>query len=98
LLGCDRKIADGEKDGARIYAQACARCHGPSGQPPPAMAMQYGVRDLTHDAVQKQMTIEQIRERVAAGEKGMPAFKGMLDADQLDAVAQFVKTFGSATE
>lgn len=60
--------------------------------------MQYGVRDLTLDTVQEQMTVAQIRERVATGAKGMPAFESMLGSEQLDAVARFVKTLGSAPE
>lgn len=96
--GCDSsKIAGGEADGARIFAEACSRCHGSSGTPPPNMVAQYGVPDLRRPDFHRDNDLASIRKRIAQGSnrKGMPAFETAMSAAQLDAVAAHVKNFGA---
>ena len=90
------KIAGGDTDGARIFAEACSRCHGSSGTPPPSMVAQYGVPDLRRPDFHKNNDLAKIRERIANGSnrKGMPAFATALSAAQLDSVAAHVQSFG----
>lgn len=94
--GCGSdKIADGVVDGARIFAEACSRCHGSTGTPPPNMAAQYGVPDLRRPEFHRDNDVQKIRERIAQGSnrKGMPAFATALTAEQLDAVVAHVQGF-----
>ena len=92
LGGCKRNIAGGSTDGAKVYAAACAQCHGASGKPPPQMAEQLGVRDLTGAEWMarrsKQLVDQQVRKGSASGR--MPAFTGALKEEQIQAVVQYV--------
>lgn len=95
-FGCSGdKIAGGSTDGARIFAEACSRCHGSSGTPPPNMVAQYGVPDLRRPEFHRDNGVAEIRKRIAQGSnrKGMPAFETALLGEQLDAVAAHVKSF-----
>ena len=87
------KIAGGEADGPRIFADVCARCHGDTGAPPPSLVMQYGVADLTREEM-RAMSLSAVRQRISEGvvRKGMPAFGTALTKEQLDAVAEHVKS------
>lgn len=93
LTACDRRVAGGVADGAAVYREACARCHGDRGVPPPAMAAQLGVRDLTDAAFQAGITDQGLRQRIADGsfQKGMPAFSESLTEAQLAAVAAYIR-------
>lgn len=97
LAGCDRTVAGGSTDGARVYAAACASCHGAGGQPPPQMRDQLGVRDLTGAEFRarrtKELVLHQIRRGSANGK--MPAFTGALTEPQIEAVAAYVLTLGA---
>lgn len=93
-IACKDKIADGQVDGARIFAEACATCHGSMGKPSPSMVQKYDVADLTSTAFRERATLASIRNRVTKGSsgKGMPAFRDSLTDEQLDAIATFVMT------
>lgn len=92
LAGCDRKIAGGSTDGAKVFAAACASCHGATGKPPPQMVDQLGVRDLTGAEFKarrsKELVLQQVRRGSASGR--MPAFTGALTDAQIDAVTAYV--------
>ena len=47
LGGCSNEVAGGKADGAAVFAEACARCHGGGGKPSESMVAQLKVRDLT---------------------------------------------------
>jgi mono/diheme cytochrome c family protein len=92
--GCSRTVADGKADGAAIYAEACAGCHGPAGTPVPQMAAR-GIRDLADPALQARLTDDQIRAQIRRGSRNrqMPAFESALSDAQIDAVARYVREF-----
>ena len=94
VAGCDRRVAGGVADGSAVFLEACARCHGDHGVPPPAMAAQLGVRDLSDAGFQAGISDRALRQRIADGSqaKGMPAFSEILTEAQLDAVADHVRT------
>jgi len=93
--GCDRKIAGGVADGPKIYALACAQCHGERGQPTAQMMANIGVKPLNSAAVRDGLSDAQIRSQVQKGSqnRNMPAFGNALTADQIDAVVAHVRTF-----
>lgn len=90
--GCKRTIAGGSTDGAKVFAAACAQCHGPTGKPPPQMASSLGVRDLTDADFQARRTRELVDHQVRRGSANgrMPAFTGAITEAQIAAVVEFV--------
>ena len=93
---CNRPVAGGSTDGAKVFAAACARGHGDTGKPPKQMIDQLGVRDLTGDEWKARRTREVVEHQVRAGSKNgrMPAFTGALTEAQIQAVAAYVMTLG----
>ena len=95
LAACDRSIAGGEADGARIYAEACERCHGPSGTPDPGLRAQLGVKDLTEPELHQRLTDDDLRGQVRNGsvDKRMPAFGPEVLSDaQVDALVHHIRS------
>lgn len=75
-------------DARGIYAANCAACHGPNRQ---------GVQGLggaLTPASLASMSLDQVRDVITDGRAGtaMSGFKGRLAAEQIDAVAQHIKT------
>jgi len=92
VAACDTKVAGGSVDGAKVFAAACASCHGPGGTPPASMAAQLGVRDLTSAEFRGRASADLIVAQVRNGSKNkvMPSFAGALSDEQIAAVAAFV--------
>jgi mono/diheme cytochrome c family protein len=92
--GCKKQIAGGKADGAAIFGDACARCHGPSGAPDKAMVAGMGVKNLTTAEFRDRATVEYVRDRVSRGSDNrvMPPFVNQLTAEQLEAVVAYVLT------
>lgn len=78
-------------DGAAIYKDNCAKCHGATGTADTPAAKALKVPSLHDDANLKKMTAEDIAKRIKGNEKHPPPVKGMSDAD-VDAAAGYVKT------
>lgn len=93
---CDGKIAGGSADGAKIFDEACARCHGARGVPDPGMVAQIGVKNLTTDRVQGSFTDADLRKQIIKGSENMkmPSFEGALTDEQVAAVIAHVRTLG----
>ena len=79
------------------YQRVCARCHGERGQggaaptdggPAP--------RDFTDAAWQESRSAAQIAEVVRTGKGSMPSFEGILSAEEIEAVAEVVLSFGGS--
>lgn len=92
LAACDTQVAGGKADGAAVYAEACARCHGPGGQPTETMKAQLDVRDLTGDDFRARASKELVEAQVRRGSPNgvMPRFEGALTDAQIAAVADYV--------
>ena len=97
LAGCRDRIAGGRADGAAIFAEVCARCHGPDGVPPPSEVARLGVKPLTSERVQRELSDADIRRQILHGSdnKQMPSFAGALDDAQVAAIVAHVRTLGS---
>ena len=95
--GCDRKVAGGSTDGAKVFEAACASCHGPAGTPPPQMRDTLGVRDLNGAEFVGRRTRERVVDQIRRGAPNgrMPAFTGALTEEQIQAVADHVMSFGA---
>ena len=93
-LGCGQdKIAGGSTDGAAIFRDACARCHGPEGVPDKGMAARTGVKSLTTDRVRSILSDDDLRKQIIYGSKSktMPAFQRALSDAQVTAVVAYLR-------
>ncbi len=92
--GCGGSVAGDTTDGAVVFAQACATCHGPTGAPSADMVAKLGVRDLTTPEFHARVTKELVTHQVRTGSSNhiMPSFDGALTDAQIDAVATYVLT------
>jgi mono/diheme cytochrome c family protein len=96
--GCGRDVAGGRADGAEIYLEVCARCHGRDGIPDSSMIARLGVKPLTSERVQE-MSDAYIRQQILAGSenKQMPSFEGALSAGQVEALILHIRELGAAS-
>ncbi|HEY4238196.1 MAG TPA: cytochrome c [Kofleriaceae bacterium] len=94
LAGCVANPAGDAAGGPKVFAMACARCHGDHGKPPEAMVQTIAVRDLTDPAFRKRVTAELVEKQVRKGSanKLMPAFDGALTDAQIIQVANWVSS------
>ena len=82
------------EDGAAIFGQKCAMCHGKDGKGQPQWRAK-GQPDFTDAHFQSSVTDQQISDVVHNGKgKYMPAFKGKLSDEQITAVVGQVRAFG----
>lgn len=84
-----------ERIGEALFQQNCAFCHAPdgSGRHWIGSFLEPRPRDLTAAEAMRGMTPERLRAAIADGVTGtaMPAWKKVLDDDQIDAVAAYVE-------
>lgn len=78
-------------DAAADYKK-CQMCHGPDGKGSTAGA-KMGVHDFHSPEVQK-MSEADLATIIENGKNKMPAYKGKLTADQIKALAAYVKELG----
>jgi mono/diheme cytochrome c family protein len=77
-------------DGASIFRQYCATCHGQDGKG----LRSAGTPDFAGDKALANLTHEQIVDTIKNGKQGtrMPAFGGSLSPSDIDAVAAYVRS------
>ena len=80
-----------QRDGAIVYSQNCARCHGADGRARTAKGRAVGATDLT-SADWLPETARDIRI-VTRGKEEMPAFKGKLKPAEIEAVVSYIRRF-----
>lgn len=89
LLGCaggSVGASDGVADGQKLYQKYCVTCHGVNG------GMQLnGARDLRESA----LGLEERISVVTNGRKLMAAYKGILSAEEIRAVAAYTMSLGA---
>ena len=82
------------EDGAALYGQKCAICHGKGGQGTAAWKAK-GQPDFTDSKYQASVTDQQISNSIRDGKgKYMPAFKGKLTDQQISSLVAQVRAFG----
>lgn len=74
-------------DGKALFSTKCTVCHGADGKGQSAMGKKLGVKDLT---VTK-LSAADIEATVTHGKGKMTKFEGKLTAEEIKAVAAFVK-------
>jgi mono/diheme cytochrome c family protein len=94
-LGASRLEAQ-QPDGAALYQQHCRSCHGAQGVPTPRMLTLYPkLKSLADSAYLASLSTDSIVVVTRDGVGTMKAYKDKLSAEQITAVAQFVKTLAA---
>jgi len=85
-------------DGAALYQQHCRACHGAKGVPPQRMLTIYpGLKTLADSAFMAKLSTDSIAAVIKHGSgKFMTPFGDKLSAEEIAAVAKFVKTLPAA--
>lgn len=81
------------RDGAAIFAQECSPCHGLDGKAQTSEGKIFGAADLTDSTWKHGSDRETVIGIITNGVNGaaMPAFEKKLDAQQIKAVAEYVR-------
>ncbi len=91
-LGASRLAAQ-QPDGGALYQQYCRSCHGSQGVPTPRMLTLYPkLKSLADSSTLASLSTDSIVALTRDGVGAMKPYKDKLSADQLAAVAKFVKT------
>jgi mono/diheme cytochrome c family protein len=87
-------LAASQPDGATIFKQKCASCHGPDGKGIESIK----TPDFSNPAVQAGLTDQQITDTIEHGKAGtmMPAWNGKLSESDIDAVRGFLRSLSAA--
>jgi len=80
-------LAASAADGKEIYTKKCAGCHGPDGAGKTTMGEKMGVPTL----VGTKLSAAELAAVIGDGRKKMPAYKEKISAEEVKAVADFVK-------
>lgn len=82
-------------DGAALFKQHCALCHGKEGKADTPAAKKFGAKDLSVSQTEDAEIARQIREgrRDDKGKQLMPAFGEKLSAEDVTALVDKVKSF-----
>ncbi|MGD1154406.1 MAG: cytochrome c [Terriglobia bacterium] len=81
-------------DGAALFQQKCAMCHGADGKGFAAIK----TPDFTDPKWQASATDKEIAEVIKNGKKGtpMPAFGGKLKEEDIQALVRYIRSFDSS--
>jgi cbb3-type cytochrome c oxidase subunit III len=92
VLAATVQAAD-QPDGAAIFKQKCAMCHGPDGKGFAAIK----TPDFTDPKIQASVTDKQIQETIENGKKGtpMPPFKDKLKDDEIQTMVKYIRSLNS---
>ena len=74
-------------DAAALYQSKCAVCHSKDGKGSPS-GKKMGAKDLAEEMKEPE---QEIAEDIANGKGKMPAFKGKLSSEEIQALAMYVK-------
>jgi mono/diheme cytochrome c family protein len=82
-------------DGAALFKQHCALCHGKDGKANTPVAKKFGAKDLSASKTEDAEITRQIREgkRDEKGKQLMPPFAEKLSAEDITALVGTVKAF-----
>lgn len=76
-----------ENPTAALYGSKCAVCHGKDGKASP-VGKNMGAQDLTAT----KLSLTELKDVIANGRKKMQPYKDKLTAEQIDALAKFIKS------
>ena len=80
--------------GSQVYAQRCALCHGPTGHGdgPAAASLNPKPRNHTDGSYMNSRTDAELLEVIHNGKGAMPAWKGVLSEEEINAVLKHVRS------
>jgi cbb3-type cytochrome c oxidase subunit III len=83
--------------GTRVFIRKCSACHGEDGQGRTKFAEGRPYTDLTDGVWRHGGDFDSIRTLIAEGDpkSPMPAYKGRLTPEEIDAVAHYVETLAA---
>jgi cytochrome c6 len=83
------------EDGATLFAERCAACHGQDGHAKTPAGRKVGAKDLAQSVLSDPAIEHQIAEgaKDSAGRAKMPPFKDQLSPDDIKALVSYVKSF-----
>jgi cytochrome c6 len=95
LLATGMPLTGWAANGAVVYENNCAPCHGLDGKARTPAGRKLGAHDLSESKMTDDAIVAQIRNGIKSpqGAEKMPAFKDRLTPEETSAVAAFVKTF-----
>ena len=80
-----------EPDGKQLYQQNCAKCHGENGRANTLRGWLVFAKNLSKPKWQNNASDEEILEAIQQGPGAMPAYAEKLNADEQQAVLQYVR-------
>jgi mono/diheme cytochrome c family protein len=83
-------------DARGLFAENCATCHGQNGRAHTFHGWLVGAQNLTDLEWQADTTDGQILNAIKTGPSVMPAFEKKLSPSEIEALAQYVRTFKPA--
>ena len=93
-------VARGDDDEAvENFGKHCATCHGKNGKCKTDIGAKLQIKDLTDPKIQAEFTDADAQKQIVGGSKDkagkerMPAFKDKLQADEVQALIKYVRTF-----
>ena len=96
-IGTHMAAAQTPDSGAAVYRQHCKTCHGATGTPSARMLGLYPkLKTLSDSAFMARIPIDSIVNLVRKGRGDMKPLADKLTADQITAVAHYVKTLPGA--
>jgi cytochrome c oxidase subunit 2 len=81
--------ATAEQNGAKIYKANCAPCHGATGDANTVAGKKYNAKAF--NAMELKMSDAELLEFVRNGKGDMPAWKDVLEDDELHKVLDYVR-------
>ena len=86
----------GKVDAQALYLENCARCHGADGRATTVHGWVVQAQDFTDIFWRTDASNDAIIHAIKTGPKTMPAFEKKLSEAEIEALAAYVQTFGSA--
>ena len=84
-------------DAQGLFLENCATCHGKDGRAKTFHGRLVGAQNLTDPTFQTDTSNEEIRHAIMTGPKAMPSFKDKLSPNEIDALVDYVRGFGSGS-
>ena len=80
-------LAADERKGREVYDLHCATCHGTNGVSPDPMVPNFADGDALF------LMDSELLQRIGDGSDTMPAFRGLLNAEEMRDVIAYIRTF-----